>query len=130
MKFKLTAILPAMPEMVYNAWLSSKTHSAMTGGQAKITKRINGSFKAWDDYISGKNIELRPNEYIRQSWRTVEFKDDQPDSILEITLLPKGKNQCKLILTHSGLSATDKKYKQGWIDSYFEPMAHYFEGLK
>lgn len=127
MKFKITTTLPAKPEAVYHAWLSSKGHTAMTGGEAICTKRIGSTFTAWDDYIRGKNLELKPNAYIKQSWRTVEFKADQPDSIVEIFLEPKGNGQCKLTLIHTGLTPADLKYKQGWVDSYFEPMKVYFE---
>jgi uncharacterized protein YndB with AHSA1/START domain len=129
MKFKLTTTIPASPSTVYNAWLTSKIHAAMTGGEAICTKRKGGSFTTWDQYIHGKNIELRANEYIKQSWRTVEFKEDQPDSLLEIILEPKGKNQCKLTLIHSELTPADIKYKQGWEDSYFIPMKAYFTDL-
>ncbi|MEP7324025.1 MAG: SRPBCC domain-containing protein [Saprospiraceae bacterium] len=129
MKFKLTTTIPASTSAVFNAWLTSKAHTAMTGGKAICTKRKGGSFSAWDGYIQGKNIELRLDEYIKQSWRTVEFKSDQPDSILEISLEPKGKNQCKLILIHSELTPADQKYKQGWKDSYITPMKQYFSQL-
>ena len=127
MKFKLTTTIPTSPERVYQAWLSSKQHTSMTDGEAKCTKRRGGTFTAWDGYIHGKNLELRPNEYIKQSWRTVEFEEDQPDSVIEIILEAKGADQCKLTLLHSDLSSKDKKYKQGWVDSYFDPMKSYFK---
>ncbi len=126
MKFKLIATIPATPEMIYSAWLNSKAHAAMTGGEASCTRRKGGAFTAWDGYITGKNIELKESSYIKQSWRTVEFKEDQPDSILEIILEPKGSNQCKLTLIHSELRPADTKYKQGWVDSYFNPMKVFF----
>ncbi|MEO5581262.1 MAG: SRPBCC domain-containing protein [Saprospiraceae bacterium] len=129
MKFKLTTTIPASASTLYKAWLTSKAHTAMTGGEAVCTKRNGGLFTAWDGYIHGKNIELLENEYIKQSWRTVEFKADQPNSIIEISLEPKGKNQCKLILIHSELTSADIKYKQGWKDSYFIPMKTYFTHL-
>lgn len=129
MKFKITTTIPASSSTLFNAWLTSKTHTAMSGGKAVCTKRKGGSFSAWDDYIHGKNIELRPNEYIKQSWRTVEFKSDQEDSILELFIKPSGKNSCKLTSQHSQLSLADKKYKQGWKDSYIIPMKKYFDQL-
>lgn len=130
MKFKLTTIMPATPKTIYDAWLSSNGHSRMTRGDAKCSKRIGSRFNAWDGYIEGKNLELKEDEYIKQSWRTVEFKQDQPDSILEVLLEAKGKDQCKLTLIHSLLSPADIKYKQGWVDSYFEPMKTYWGEAK
>ena len=99
----------------------------MTGGDASCTKRKNSTFTAWDGYITGTNLELKENSYIKQAWRTVEFKEEQPDSILEISLTAKGKGQTLLTLVHSALSVNDNKYKQGWIDSYFNPMKEYFD---
>ena len=36
--FKLSCTLPASPQDIYDAWLDSATHSAMTGAGAKIQK--------------------------------------------------------------------------------------------
>jgi uncharacterized protein YndB with AHSA1/START domain len=57
--FKLSCTLPASPEAVYDAWLDSAEHSAMTGAGAKINNRVGGAYSAWDGYITGKTVELR-----------------------------------------------------------------------
>ena len=51
MKFKLTTTIPTSPERVYQAWLSSKQHTSMKGGEAKCTKRSGGTFSAEDAEI-------------------------------------------------------------------------------
>ena len=43
-------------------------------------------FEVWDNYISGRTLELEENRRIVQSWRTTEFDDREPDSRLEIVL--------------------------------------------
>jgi len=43
-----------------------------------------------DGDINGKNLELVPSKLIRQSWRTQQPADSDPDSKLEITLEPEG----------------------------------------
>ena len=58
------------PEILYNAWLDSKEHTEMTGGQAVCSSETNGNFSAWDGYITGFNISLEPHKKIVQSWRT------------------------------------------------------------
>ena len=58
--FKLSCTLPASPEAVYDAWLDSAKHSAMTGAEAKIVNRVGGAYSAWDGYITGKTVELIP----------------------------------------------------------------------
>ena len=99
----------------------------MTGGEALISDKVGEDFSAWDGYISGSNIELKPNEKIVQKWRTSEFDDSEESSdlVIELTDLPNG--HCQLNLTHSNLKpGDDDKYKQGWIDHYFLPMREYF----
>jgi activator of HSP90 ATPase len=89
---------------------------------------VGGEFEAWDGYIRGSNLELDDAKRIVQSWRTLEFNDDEPDSRLEILLEPVG-NQTKLTLRHTGLPPNGGQYEQGWVENYFEPMKEYFTGL-
>ncbi len=125
LEFEISTDIPSKPDEVYKAWLDSKGHSKMTGSKAKVSNKVGGSFEAWDGYISGTNLELKPGKKIVQSWRTSEFDDSEEDSHLEITLAP-AKGGTKLILHHSNLPAHGEQYRQGWIDSYFEPMKEYF----
>jgi hypothetical protein len=76
--FKLSCTLPASPGAVYDAWLGSAAHTAMTGGEAKIVKHIGGDHSAWDGYITGKTVELIEGKRIVQSWRTNRCGDDPP----------------------------------------------------
>jgi uncharacterized protein YndB with AHSA1/START domain len=128
-EFVVTTLIPATPQEVYTAWLSSKGHSGMTGSPASVSATVGGEFTAWDGYIQGKNLELVPGKRIVQSWRTSEFSDDEPDSRLEITLEPLGK-QTKLSLKHTGLPPHGGQYESGWVESYFEPMQVYFASSK
>ena len=129
MEFTLEHEFKVPAEALYNGFLDSKTHSEMTGAQCVIQPIVNGEFSAWDGYITGKNLELKPNRFIRQTWRTTEFQADQKDSILELEFVDLDKNKSKLILKHLHLIETDWHYKQGWIDFYFTPMTEYFNGL-
>ena len=124
-KFTIQTHLPASPKSIYKGWLDSSIHSRMTGGEAIIFPEIMTEFSAWDEYITGKNLELVPGKKIVQAWRTVEFSESDPDSLLEI-LLAAEDNGTKLTLIHSNLPDDGMQYKQGWIDNYFEPMKTYF----
>lgn len=125
LEFEISTTIPAKPDEVYKAWLESKSHSKMTGSKAKVSDKIGDRFLAWDGYISGSNLELKPGKKIVQSWRTSEFADSEEDSRLEITLAP-AKGGTKLTLRHSNLPAHGEQYRQGWVDSYFDPMKEYF----
>jgi len=127
-EFIVTALLPATPHEIYQAWLSSDGHSKMTGSSATISPDIGGEFSAWDGYIMGRNLELEKDKRIVQSWRTTEFNADEPDSHIEITLQAVG-NQTKLTLRHTELPPHGGQYEQGWVESYFDPMKDYFASL-
>jgi len=111
---------------LYKAWLSSKEHSAFTGGKAKIQNKTGCKFTAWDNYISGEILELDEGKRILQFWRTTDFPKDDEDSILEILLGDTAKG-CKLTLKQWNIpGGQGKSYKEGWVKFYFEPMAKYF----
>ncbi len=124
--FKLSCTLPASPEAVYDAWLDSACHGAMTGAPATIGKRVGEPYAAWDGYITGTTLELVPGRRIVQSWRTSEFADADPDSTVAVDLEPT-KTGTRLTLTHSGVPDGQTDYENGgWRDFYFSPMKAYF----
>jgi activator of HSP90 ATPase len=125
-EFEVSALIPASPEVVYEAWLDSEGHAKMTGGEAKVSSEVGGEFEAWDGYIQGRNLELEYGKRIVQSWRTAEFADDEADSRIEIIFDREG-DETKVTLRHTNLPPHGEQYEQGWVDSYFVPMKEYFE---
>lgn len=122
----LTSTFNATPQEVYEAWLSTDGHSAMTGSPAEVSNEVGGEFTAWDNYIWGTNLELIPDTKIIQAWRTTEFPDGAPDSELTIELEPED-DGTKLTLTHSNVPAgQEASYETGWQEHYFDPMQDYF----
>lgn len=126
MKFTLTTIINATPKMVYEAWLSSDKHTAMTGGIAVVSDLVGENFTAWDGYIEGKNLELIPYNKIVQSWRTAQFEDNEVDSQIEL-LLSKKDGETELTLIHTNVPESGEHYIKGWDQSYFQPMKTYFD---
>jgi len=125
---KVSTVLNATAKEIYTAWLDSKGHAAFTGSAAKVSAKKGSKFTAWDGYISGKNVALKPYTRIVQKWRTTEFPEGSPDSNLEI-LLEQGKKGTKLTLIHTEIpDGQAKEYKKGWVDFYFKPMKEYFKG--
>jgi uncharacterized protein YndB with AHSA1/START domain len=125
MEFTLKTTFNATPKEVYDAWMNSESHTEMTGGDANIQDEVGTQFSAWDDYITGQNLELVANQKIVQSWRTTEFEESDEDSKIEI-LLKEANGETNLTLIHTNLSLDGKRYKNGWIEHYFEPMKAYF----
>jgi activator of HSP90 ATPase len=114
------------PEAVYRAFLSSKEHTAFTGSEAKCNDRVGGRFKAWDEYIVGKNVKLVKDKMIVQEWKTSEWPESYEPSILKISLKKKGGGtQLSMIQSRVPASQVDQ-YDKGWYESYWEPLKRYF----
>ena len=124
--FTLSEVFKTTASEIYNAWLSSEGHSAITGSPAKVDGTVGGKFSAWDGYILGTNLELKADQHIVQAWRTSEFADDAADSRLEVSL-ENVEGGVMVTLTHSNLPKDQvDSYRQGWEDFYFKPMREYY----
>ena len=136
-EFTLTVTIHAKAKKIYQSYLSSAGHSAITGSPAKIDGTVDGDFVAWDGYIQGMFLELKKNKKIVQAWRTTEFPPEAEDSIVEILLeesttgldTPRKARSYSTLLTlkHSNIpEGQADSYKTGWEDFYFKPMREYF----
>jgi len=116
----------ASPHDVYEALMDSKKHAAFTNGKASISRKIGGTINAYDNYITGKNIELVPDKKIVQDWRAVDWPEGYFSRVtFKFTSVPTG---TRLDFTHSHVpDGTEEEFKQGWIDNYWEPMKLYLE---
>ena len=128
--FRIKTVLPAAPKAVFKAWLSGREHAAMTGAAATASAKVGRQFTAWDGYIEGKNLELKPHWCIVQSWRTTKFAKSDPDSRLELCIHAKG-DGCELLLIHTEIPPDQVAgYRSGWVEYYFAPMKRYFAARK
>lgn len=125
-EFELRETYQVEPSKIYRAWLDSKLHSNMTGGEAECSNTIGAYFSAWNGYITGENVALVENQKIVQSWRTSEFAESDKDSLLTIEL-NKIHEGTEIILTHTNIPEGQTQYKKGWIDNYFTPMKEFFQ---
>ena len=109
------------PHEVYEALMDSRKHARFTGAKARISRKVDGKFTAYDEYIEGVNLNLVPDKKIVQSWRG----SDWPEGHYSRTTfsLKKVKNGTHLTFIQSGVP--DQYYndiKQGWYDYYWKPM--------
>jgi activator of HSP90 ATPase len=124
--YELSDEIPATAQAIYDAWMSSAGHTAMTGGVAQIDTRVGATFTAWDGYIVGRTTALEPGRRIVQSWRTADFAATDADSQIEVLLepLPTG---TRLRLLHTGVPDQLRDFEDGgWQSNYFDPMRAYF----
>jgi uncharacterized protein YndB with AHSA1/START domain len=123
---QVSGVIRAPPDRIYEAWLDSAEHSAMTGGRATIDANVGGRFTAWDGYIEGATLELEPGRRIVQRWRTTEFPADAADSLVEIRLEPL-EDGTRIIFLHSEIPEGQRtRYEQNWREHYLDPMDRYF----
>ena len=124
--FEVSDVLPATPDEIYAAWMSSDGHGAMTGAEAHVDPRVGGDFDAWDGYITGRTLALEPGRRIVQSWRTSEFDDTHEDSQIEVLLEPVEEGT-RITIRHTNVPDGQTGYEEGgWQESYFNPMREYF----
>jgi uncharacterized protein YndB with AHSA1/START domain len=115
----------ATPAQLFEMYMDSKKHSESTGGKARISRRVGGSFTAWGGALRGKNLAIIPNKMIVQTWRSMHFKPGDPDSILvlEFSKAPGG---AQVDLVHVNVSAQDHKgVTKGWPIYYWKPWKKY-----
>jgi len=123
---KQKEFIRAKPVEIYDAFLNDQKHTAFTGAKATCDRRVGGKFTAWDGYISGKNVKLENGRRIIQEWKTSEWPQGYPPSIIEFTFKQRGEGtEVKMVQSH--VPATQaSSYKQGWRDYYWAPLKKYF----
>ena len=122
---KQTVFFRASPDEIYDALLDAKKHAAFTGSPATTSSKVDASFNAWGEYITGKNLELVKGKKIVQEWKTTDWPVGYPVSRLELTL--KSKNGgTELRMVHSKVPAEQvAEYTGGWKSAYRGPLKEY-----
>ncbi|MDE2230153.1 MAG: SRPBCC domain-containing protein [Alphaproteobacteria bacterium] len=124
--FSVSDVIPATPQAIYDAWLDSKGHAGITGGQpATCSAVVGGAFTVWNGFITGRNLALEPGKRIVQSWRTTRFVESDPDSEIEVLLEPVP-GGTRITVNHRSVPDGHTSYRDGgWQRSYFDPMKKY-----
>jgi len=124
---KQTTLIDASPLEVYEAYVDPKKHAAFTGQAATGTPRVGGSFSAGDGYSRGKYLRLERGKRILHDWKTTEWPEGYPPSLLELTLKAKGK-KTELTMVQSNVPEEQVDYyADGWREYYWEPLREYFK---
>jgi activator of HSP90 ATPase len=120
-------LILAKPIQVYNALVDAEKHTEFTGSQATSNPKVGGKFTAWEGYIFGKHLKLEKGKRIVQEWKTTEWPEGYPPSIVEFTLKPT-RNGTELTMVHSNVPAEQAdSYREGWTEYYWKPLQQYFK---
>lgn len=106
--------------------LSAAMQSGMVpaGKPVELSPEAGGAFSAFGGHITGRNVELVPNERIVQAWRAASWGPGQY-SIARFELAEQGSGT-KLIFDHTGFPLGQGAHlAEGWQTNYWEPLEKY-----
>lgn len=118
-------LFKAPPEDVYDALMDSDKHTEFTQSKALISPKAGGTITAYDGYITGSNIELKPGRKIIQSWRGKNWPTGCYSTVA--FTLKKTENGTMLKFVQTGVPiAFYHNINNGWKEQYWEKMKQTF----
>jgi activator of HSP90 ATPase len=103
--------------------LSAAVRSGMVQATkpAEIAREPGGAFSLFGGHISGRTIELVPNERVVQAWRAGDWPTGVY-SIARFELLEEGQGT-RLVFDHTGFPVGQAEHlAAGWKGNYWEPL--------
>jgi activator of HSP90 ATPase len=87
----------------------------------EISPHVGGEFVLFGGYITGRHIELVPNELIVQAWRTAAWSRGTY-SIVRFELIEQGAGS-KIVFDHTGFPNGEAGHlAAGWQANYWKPI--------
>lgn len=121
--------LRASPEALWDSYLDSKRHAALTGRKVIISRKAGTKFSAFAGMIRGRNLLVIPKRMIVQAWRAKHWKATDPDSILVLSFR-KVRGGGQIDLVHVNVPGHDYQgVKKGWSTYYWKPWKSYLERI-
>jgi uncharacterized protein YndB with AHSA1/START domain len=124
-------VIKASRARVYQALTDAKQFGKVTdpiipgsGASTSISREAGGAFSLFGGVITGRNIEMVPNERLVQAWRE---KDWTPGvySVVKFQLSDQGTGT-KLVFDHTGFPQGNAEHlAAGWKSHYWEPLQKY-----
>jgi uncharacterized protein YndB with AHSA1/START domain len=129
--------LDASPQRVYEALTAAKDFDMITrlsDGAAllaavgakptAISTEVGGEFTLFGGYVTGRHVEMLPNERLVQAWRAGSWKPGE-FSIAAFNLTAEG-GKTKLKFDHRGFpNGNGASLARGWHVHYWEPLAKF-----
>lgn len=122
-----TVTFAAPPHEVFETLMDPRKHARVTGGPARISRKVGGVFSAFDGELSGTTLELIADRKIVWSWRAADWPAGH-HSRATFTLSP-APTGTRLNLRQSGVPAKHAAdIRAGWTEYYWKPMKAAFKG--
>ena len=122
-----SVVLPAPAIRLFEMYLSEDSHGDFTGTPVTIGEQPGAPFSAFEGALSGTILETIKPHLIVQSWRSVSFKESDPDSTLILQF--KDCEQGGVVdLIHLDIPEHDfEGVTNGWNKFYWTPWRKYLE---
>jgi activator of HSP90 ATPase len=118
------------PARLFDIYMDSKKHSAAIGYTASVERKAGGRFTAFDGMLRGRILALVPGRMIVQSWRGVDWRKRELDSILTLTF-EKARGGARLGLVHANIpDRRAASIQRGWHSYYWRPWRAYLRKVK
>ena len=109
-------------------YMDAETHGAFTGAPAKISDEPGSDFEAFGGLLKGTMLQVVKPRLIVQAWRSVNFADDDPDSLLIISFTEEDDGEGRIDLVHVDVPEGDYQgVSGGWESRYFAPWLSYLQ---
>ena len=119
-------VFETTPHAVYEALLDQAQHAAYTGGKSEIDRDPGGAFRCHDGQITGRQIELVPDQRIIQAWRVSAWPEGQY-SLVKFELSAEG-DGTRLVMDHYAVPEEMQEHiAGGWTARYWDPMKKFFK---
>jgi activator of HSP90 ATPase len=113
--------LLAAPSRVYRSLVDSSAFAELTGAPASGDAVEGSAFSAFGGHITGRHVELVPNQRIVQAWRAKAWPEGLY-SIARFELHAEGKGT-KLVSDHDGFPEDMKEHlANGWQANYWDKL--------
>lgn len=123
-----TVVLPAAAAELFDMYMDPEVHGAFTGAPAKISDGPGSPFEAFGGLLVGTTLQVVKPRLIVQSWRSVNFADDDPDSTLIISFTDEEEDAGRIDLVHLDVPEADfQGVSGGWESRYFAPWLTYLQ---
>lgn len=120
-------VLPVAADALFDTYLDPAEHGVITGAAVIIGAEAGADFRAFDGALTGTILAVIGPRLIVQSWRSTQFRRDDPDSTLILSFMPEGK-QGRIDLIHLDVPDHDfEGVSKGWEKYYWTPWRQYLE---
>jgi len=122
-------LIKATRTRVYQALTDAKQFSKVTdfsipGATTTISPEVGGAFSLFGGVITGRHIEMVPNERLVQAWRA----EDWPAGVFSVARfqLNDAGTDAKIVFDHTGFpQGKAESLAEGWKSHYWGPLQKY-----